>query len=135
MIRFNTKENRRKLKEIEKFKTRPLKEIYIKISELVKDIIKFDPPFKVEELKTDRDLIECIQEGYSMLYCITHGIDYKTFDVTEYMGNNNFFDWIAEYKFNHFKEEIFSELEMELVETVPDGIIIKDKGKTSHFIN
>lgn len=135
MIRFNTEENRKKLKEIEKFKTRPLKEIYIKICELIKEIIEFDPPFKVKELKTDRDLIECIQEGYSMLYCITHGIDYKTFDVTKYMGNNNFFDWIAEYKFNHFKKEILSDLGMELVDTVSDGIIVKDKEKTSQFIN
>lgn len=135
MIRFNNRENRKKLKEIEKFKNKSLKEMYIKICELIKEIINFEPPFKVEELKTDRDLIECIQEGYSMLYCITHGIDYKTFDVTEYMGNDNFFDWIAEYKFNHFKEEIFSELGLELVDRVPNGVIVRDKEKTSQFIN
>lgn len=110
----------------EKLKGKPLKEIYIELSKMVEEIAKMKAPFEVEEIETDRDMFECIQEAYSFLYCIINGYDYKTLDVVEHMDKDDFFKWLVNYKINHFGKDILKELGYELVDVVPEGYIIRE---------
>ena len=110
----------------EKLKGKPLKEIYIELSKMVEEIAKMKAPFEVEEIETDRDMFECIQETYSFLYCIINEYDYKTLDVVEHMDKDDFFKWLVNYKINHFGKDILKELGYELVDVVPEGYIIRE---------
>lgn len=83
---------------------------------------------------TDRDIIECIQESYSLIYCMMNGLKYETFDIREHLKKDKYFDWIAEYKMEHFSNEIFQELGMELVEKNNEGFIVRDVDKKGSVI-
>lgn len=93
--------------------------------------------FNISETKkpaTDRDIIECIQESYSLIYCMMNGLKYETFDIREHLKKDKYFDWIVEYKMEHFSNEIFQELGMELVEKNNEGFIVRDVDKKGSVI-
>lgn len=77
--------------------------------------------------KTDRDILECIQETYSVIFCIENRLDYKTFDVRRYLDKDKYFSWIADYKVEHFSSEILQELGIELLRKTEKGFIVRDK--------
>lgn len=77
---------------------------------------------------TDRDILECIQESYSLIYCLIYNLEYTNFRVTpKILKEDRYFNWIADYKVEHFASEIFEDLGMEVVEKRKDGFVVKDR--------
>lgn len=109
---------------------RPIRDQLLLLNLNIKNITKTDiVDFKAT---TDREVIDCIQEAYSFIYCLVHKLEYETFDVGDYLEKDRYFQWIANYKMEHFADEIFQELGFELVEKIDEGYIVRDaapKGK------
>lgn len=92
------------------------------LSNIIKNEFGFDYPTKNI---TDREKLEIIQEMYSLIYCFVKGLDYISFDVKGH-SEDKYFNWIAEYKMEHFSKEIFQELGFEIVEKTNKNIKIRD---------
>jgi hypothetical protein len=104
---------------------RPLREQLELLESAISNIMKskFDIGMKPA---TDRDVLECIQEAYSFIYCLLNGIEYETFDIRQHLKKDKYFEWIAEYKIEHFSNEIFQELGMEIVSKNKKGFVVRD---------
>lgn len=107
---------------------KPIKKQLALLENAIENI--FQQKFNISEITkptTDREIIECIQESYSLIYCMINGLKYETFDIREHLKKDRYFNWIAEYKMEHFSSEIFQELGLELVEKNDKGFIVRDK--------
>lgn len=100
--------------------------------EVLKDIAKkfTGVEFDFQDTKDDRETLEVIQEVYSFIYCVLKGLEYGTFKAWEHLEEDKYLNWIAEYKMEHFSEEIFKEFGLEIVEKSDKGIKVLDKGKS-----
>lgn len=106
---------------------KPLDEIYTDLCDFLEKGMGFTVPFKLQDLKSERDLLECVIESYSLTYCIVNGLDYKKFDVSEYLEKDEFLNWLATYKVEHFGAEILAELGFQIVKKEKNGsILIRD---------
>lgn len=106
---------------------RPIKEQLDLLEQAIENITKqkFDLKARMKPT-TDRDILECVQESYSFIYCLLNGIEYETFDIRQHLKKDRYFDWIAEYKMEHFSKEIFQELGLEIVDKNKKGFIVRD---------
>lgn len=102
---------------------RPLKEQLELLESAISNIMKskFDIGMKPT---TDRDILECIQEAYSFIYCLTNNLEYATFEARKHL-DDKYFQWIAEYKMEHFSKEIFQELGLEIVSKNKKGFVVR----------
>lgn len=118
----------RRLVEVAEFyKSEPLKKLYFTLMEVAEALFgqKIDI-FDITNI-TDRDLIECIQEFYSFIFCRIEKIKYdKNFNVGKYIETDEFFKWIADYKMKHFAKEILAENGMELLERKDNGFMVRE---------
>lgn len=103
---------------------RPLKEQLELLESAISNIMesKFDIGIKPT---TDRDILECIQEAYSLIYCLINNLEYATFEAREHL-EDRYLNWVAEYKMEHFSKEIFQELGMEIIEKNKKGFVVRD---------
>lgn len=111
----------------EAYKQQPLKELYYALMEITEALFvqKIDI-FDITNI-ADRDLIECIQEFYSLVFCRLEKIKYdEKFNAGKYIETDAFFKWIVDYKMKHFAKEILAENGMELVEKKGNGFIVRD---------
>lgn len=103
---------------------RPLKEQLELLESAISNIMesKFDIGIKPT---TDRETLECIQEAYSLIYCLSNDLEYATFDARQHL-DDRYLSWISEYKMEHFSKEIFQELGMEIIEKNKKGFVVRD---------
>lgn len=78
------------------------------------------------EVENDRDRIEVIQETYSFIYCFINKLEYENFKAWKYLDQDKYLNWIADYKIEHFADEIFSEFGLEILKKRKDGFVVKD---------
>ncbi|MEG1344933.1 MAG: hypothetical protein RSD14_05495 [Clostridia bacterium] len=105
---------------------RPLREQLDLLEQAIENITKqkFDLKARMKPT-TDREILECIQEAYSLIYCLTNNLEYATFEAREHL-DDRYLSWIAEYKMEHFSKEIFQELGMEIIEKNKKGFVVRD---------
>lgn len=106
---------------------KPIREQLDLLEQAIENIIKHKFTLR-EEIKptTDREIVDLIQETYSFIYCLTKGIEYETFDVREHLKKDEYFQWIANYKIEHFADEILREYGLELLERSEKGFLVRD---------
>lgn len=111
--------------------------VYEMLIGYIKDVlgIQEDPPFKFDDIESDREKLEIVIEQYKFAKYLLSGAkgSYESYlenlEQYEVFSKDKAIITLIDYKLARFGNEIFKEMGIEIVDRIDKGFIVKDNSK------